>query len=177
MVRVIPLCFAMLTAACGSQPAANDVTSAETVQTSIKLEVPVAKVPPEVMAVALDRVPDLKLASAESETRGGRHYFDIGGTTADGAEIELDIMEEGGLWRVVETQRDIAFNEAPRPVREAARGQAPSFAPTRIIESRQEDGLVIYELYGPAGSNLQGRKVEVKWDGREASVLTEEWPH
>ncbi len=177
MVRVIPLCFAVLTAACGSQPAANDVTSAELVQTSAKQKVPVADVPREVTAVAVARVPDLKLASAESETRDGRRYFDIGGTTADGAEIELDIMEEGGRWRVVETQRDIAFDEAPKSVREAARRHDPSFAPTRVIESQQEDGLVIYELYGPVGSDRQGRKVEVKWDGREASVLTEEWVH
>lgn len=177
MVRVIPLCFAMLTAACGSQPAADDVTSAEPVQTSNKQMVPVAEVPREVTSVALGRVPDLKLASAESETRDGRRYFDIGGTTADGAEIELDIMEEGGRWRVVETQRDIAYSDAPEAIREAARRHDVSFAPTRVIESKQEDGLVIYELYGPVGSDRQGRKVEVKWDGREASVLTQEWVH
>jgi hypothetical protein len=176
MVRLIPLCFAMLTA-CGSQPAANDVTTAEPVQTSNKQKVPVAAVPRDVTAVALARVPDLKLASAESEMRDGRRYFDIGGTTADGAEIELDIMEDGGRWRVVETQRDIAFDDAPEAVREAARSYDVAFAPTRVIESRQEDGLVIYELYGPVGSDWQGRKVEVKWDGREASVLTQEWVH
>lgn len=177
MVRLIPLCFAMFAAACGSQPAANDVTSAEPVQISNKQAVPVAEVPSEVTAVAVARIPDLKLASAESETRDGRRYFDIGGTTADGAEIELDIMEEDGRWRVVETQRDIAIDEAPEPVRAAARGHDQSFAPTRVIESKQEDGLVIYELYGPVGSDRQGRKVEVKWDGSKASVLTQEWAH
>ena len=86
-------------------------------------------------------------------------------------------MEEGGQWRVVETQRDIALSAAPEQVRETARKADVSFEPTRVIESRQQDGLIIYELYGPAGGDPQGRKVEIKWDGRTASVLTSEWAH
>jgi hypothetical protein len=44
-------------------------------------------------------------------------------------------------------------------------------APTRVIESVQADGLVIFELH-------QGeRKIEVKWDGRRAEVLAREWAH
>jgi hypothetical protein len=177
MIRPILPLAAMLVLSCGPQPAANEPAPAAGVQSSGKLAVPVGRVPPEVVAVALERVPDLSLASAEAETREGRRYYDLGGTRADGSEIELDIMEEGRRWRVVETQRDIRFEAAPRAVRDAARAHDVSLEPTRVIESRQEDGLVIYELYAPAGGDPQGRKLEIKWDGRQASVLAREWAH
>jgi hypothetical protein len=173
---MLPWTF-LLVAACGSQPAENQPTPTAEVESSGKQAVPVANVPPEVVRVAIQRVPDLKIASAESETRERRRYFDIGGTRADGSEIELDIMGEEGRWRVVETQLDIAFGAAPQAVRDAARAHDPSLEPTRVIESEQEDGVVIYELFAPAGGDPRGRKVEVKWDGRRASVLAREWAH
>ncbi|WP_121119429.1 hypothetical protein, partial [Croceibacterium ferulae] len=113
-------------------------------------------------------------AEAQAETRDGRRYYDVEGTLPDGTEIEFDIMEEDGVWRVVETQRDIAFADAPDEVRAA---HTAGFAPGRVIESTQADGLVIYELFGEAGGDPEGRKVEVKWDGHRAEVLGEEWAH
>ena len=62
-------------------------------------------------------------------------------------------------------------------MRQAAAARDAGFAPTRVIESVQQDGLVIYELYGPQGGDPQGRKVEIKWDGNRAEVLTREWAH
>ncbi len=177
MRKLLLLSASIAVGACTAEPAANEAAEDATVQTTGKQETAVGDVPADVIAAARQRVPDMKIGAAEAETREGRRYFDIGGTLADGSEIELDIMEEGGRWRVVETQRDIAFAAAPGPVREAARAQDAAFAPTRVIESTQEDGLVIYELYGPAGGDPQRSKVEVKWDGREASVLTQEWAH
>jgi hypothetical protein len=141
------------------------------VETSGKVAVPLAEVPAEVLAAARAARPGFVPAEAEAETREGRRYFDIEGRTAEGAEIEFDIMEENGAWRVVETQRDIAFAAAPPPVQTAARGAVPALAPTRVIESVQADGLVIFEIY-------QGeRKLEVRWNGRNADVLTREWAH
>ncbi len=52
------------------------------------------------------------------------------------------------------------------------REAAGAFAAVRVIESRQSDGLVIYELYD-AGQ----RKLEIKWDGKAAETLTKEWAH
>ncbi|HLL29570.1 MAG TPA: hypothetical protein VK403_01110 [Allosphingosinicella sp.] len=120
------------------------------------------------MAAARAAQPGFTPVEAEAETRDGRRYFDLGGKLEDGSEVESDIMEEGGRWRVVETQRDIPLTAAPEPVRKAA----GSFAAGRVIESRQTDGLVIYELY-----DARKRKLEVKWDGSRAERLTEEWAH
>ena len=147
------------------------------VQSSGKVGTPLAQVPAEVAAAARAAQPDMQIRSAEAETRDGRRYFDIAGVNPDGSEIELDMMEEGGRWRVVETQRDIGFLAAPEPVRAVALAHDPALKPTRVIESRQDDGIVIYELFAPEGGDPQGRKVEVKWDGRQAAVLTSEWAH
>ena len=141
------------------------------VAASGKVAVALADVPAPVLAAARAARPGFIPGEAESETRNGRLYYDIEGRMPDGAEIEFDIVEQDGRWRVVETQRDIAFAAAPAPVRAAALAHDAALVPTRVIESIQADGLVIFELY-------QGeRKIEVKWDGRRAEVLAREWTH
>jgi hypothetical protein len=158
-------------AAGGNRQAAADAPASNRVAASGKVAVALADVPAPVLAAARAARPGFVPAEAESETRDGRLYYDIEGRMPDGSEIEFDIMEQGGRWRVVETQRDIAFSAAPAPVRAAALAHDSALVPTRVIESVQADGLVIFELY-------QGeRKIEVKWDGRRAEVLAREWAH
>jgi hypothetical protein len=168
LLTLVPL---TLVSACGEAAHRGDQ-----VESSGKSEVALAAVPPEVLEAAVTARPGFAPAEAESEMRDGRRYFDIGGTLPNGSEVEFDIMEEGGRWQVVETQRDIAFAEVPTQVRAVAADDA-AFAPTRVIESTQADGLVIYELFGPQGEDPQGRKIEVRWDGTNAERLTAEWAH
>lgn len=166
-MKPFALPLALLLVACAAEGEGEGNKTA----TSGKTEVPLAEVPREVLAAAEAARPGFAPAEAESETRAGRAYYDIGGTLPDGSEVEFDVMEESGAWRVVETQRDIPFAAAPEPVRAAALAKEPGLEPTRVIESVQADGLTIYELY--AGE----RKLEVKWDGAKAELLTEEWAH
>jgi hypothetical protein len=170
-MRKAMIIAALLGAACSPEPASNET------EMSGKTEVALADVPAEVLAAARAAQPEMTPVSAETETRDGRRYYDVEGTLPDGSEIELDIMEEGGSWQVVETQRDIAFAAAPQPVRDAAAAADAGFAPTRVIESVQADGIVIYELFGPGPEGPRARKIEVKWDGARAELLTEEWAH
>ncbi len=163
----IPALYGLAACNQAAAPAQNDSAPNE-VATSGKSEVPLGEVPKEVLAAASAAQPGFTPAEAESETRDGRRYFDVGGKLADGSEVEFDIMEEGGSWRVVETQRDIRLAAAPAAVREAA----ASFPAGRVIESRQSDGIVIYELY-----DSKQRKLEIKWDGKSAETLTKEWAH
>jgi len=149
-------------------PAGQGDSAAGQVATSGKRHVPLAEVPAEVLAAAAAAQPGFTPAQAQAETRDGRDYFDIGGKLADGSEVEFDVVRQDGRWRVVETQRDIALASAPPPVRSAA----GDFAAARVIESRQSDGLVVYELY-----DAQQRKLEIKWNGKRADKLTEEWAH
>jgi hypothetical protein len=164
-------------AGCGAAQTSNMAgnesapTASNRVQTSGKTPVPLDQVPAPVLAAARAARPGFVPAEAEAETREGRRYFDIEGRLPDGSEIEFDIMEANGAWGVVETQRDIPFAAAPAPVQAAARAHDPALAPTRVIESTQADGLIIFEVY-------QGeRKIELRWDGREVRVLDREWAH
>jgi len=175
MSRAFSILLLSALAACSGPSKESSDTA--TAATSGKRDVPVADVPVEVLAAANAAREGFTIREAEAETRDGRSYYDLGGTLPDGTEIEFDVMQEGEQWRVVETQRDVALAETPQPVRAALTGHDAAFTPTRIIESVQADGVVIYELYGPDGSDPQGRKIEVKWDGKSADLLTREWKH
>ncbi|WP_347302224.1 hypothetical protein V5740_09390 [Croceibacterium sp. TMG7-5b_MA50] len=175
MNRILILSLACAACACSpTERAEQTEATGRAVATSGKADVPIAEVPAPVLAAASAAQPGFTPTEAEAETRDGRRYFDLGGTLADGSEVEFDIMEEGGKWRVVETQRDIAFATVPAQVRAA---NDAAFTPTRVIESTQADGIVIYELFGEADGDPQGRKVEIKWDGQRAERLADEWEH
>ncbi len=108
-----------------------------------------AGLPSAVVAAVRAAQPDMTIAEAELKLRDGRRYYDVEGRLPDGSEIELDLLESDGAWAMVEIQRDIAWADAPAPVRAAAAaGRAVN--PVRVIESRQTDGRVIYELSSPA---------------------------
>ena len=131
--------------------------------------------PASLRALAEKSVPGIIIAEAERKERDGRVYYDIEGRRPDGSEVELDVLQDGEEYELVEIQRDIAWADAPAAAQAAAKAQKGAFAPERVIESTQTDGTVIYELFAP------GRKdepaMEVKMAGGKAEVLTERWKH
>ncbi|WOI52402.1 hypothetical protein [Parvularcula sp. LCG005] len=137
-----------------------------------KDSVDISDVPPAVMETATAFRDDINFSEAERETRNGVIYYDLEGLGADGQEWELDIMQDGDSWAVVEMQRDIAESELPPAVMTALRENAPDFVTARIIESTQTDRRIVFEFF-----DADSHKHEVLWDGAEASYLTEEWVH
>ena len=107
--------------------------------------------------------------------RDGRIYYDVEGSLLDGSEIEFDILltEQGP--EIVEIQRDMPWADVPASVRAAAEAAAPGMLPARVIESRQPDGAVIYELFAPGAP--ADPAMEVSLIGGVAAVLAERWPH
>jgi hypothetical protein len=131
--------------------------------------------PAPLSALAEKHVPGITIDEAERKEREGRVYYDIEGRRPDGSEVELDVLQDGAEYELVEIQRDIAWADAPVAARAAAKAQKGAFEPERVIESTQTDGSVIYELFAP------GRKaepaMEVKMAGGKAELLTERWAH
>ena len=172
-----PLVLALTVAACsggdGAQEAANGVlppgpaTNASAV-TADALPAPLRE-------LAERTVPGMTIDEAERKEREGRVYYDIEGRRPDGSEVELDVLQEGEGFRVVEIQRDIDWADAPDAARRAASAAPASFAPERVIESTQTDGSVIYELFAPGRSDEPAMEVRLK-DGK-AEVLRERWEH
>lgn len=137
--------------------------------------VAVADIPPPVLFAVRGAAPGATVTGAEYKEREGRQYFDVAARTKDGAEIELDVLQRGETWAVVEIQRDIAWADAPAPVRKAAASVLAGTAPARVIESRQVGGPVIYELFAPGHPAEPAH--EVMLERGAARVLTEKWPH
>src|SRR3546814_11028352 len=54
--------------------------------------------------------------------------------------------------------RDIAWADAPAPVRAAAAAPADAFTPARVIESTQEDGTIVYELFARSEERRVGKE-------------------
>ena len=138
-------------------------------------EVAAPNLPPEVLTAVNAAVPDMDIKEAERKERDGRVYYDVEGVKADGSEIELDLLEENGAFKVVEIQRDIPWAAAPESARAAAAASPKAFEPVRVIESRQTDGSVIYELF--AAGATERPALEVRVANGQAEVLKEEWPH
>lgn len=134
-----------------------------------------ADLPPAVVAVVQKAAPGVKVTEAELKERENRRYFDVEGVLPDGAEIEFDLLEKDGAWQIVETQRDVAWTATPKAVQDAAKAAAAKVAPVRVIESTQNDGMVIYELFAPGQPKTPA--LEVSWKNGQAKVLAETWPH
>ena len=130
-----------------------------------------ADLPQGVRDAVLAKVPGMKIAETERKERGGKIFYDVEGTRPDGSPVELDLIEEAGKFRVVEMQRDIAWADAPAPVRAAAGAAADAFTPARVIESTQEDGTVVYELFAPGKADEPA--AEVNWKDGKAALRTE----
>ena len=132
-------------------------------------------IPAEVVAVVKAAQPTMTIQEAELKEREGRRYYDVEGTLPGGAEIELDLLQTPKGWEVVETQRDIPWAEAPHLVHAAAAAPSKGVAPVRVIESKQNDGMIIYELFAPGQPKTPA--VEISWKDGVAKLLTETWPH
>jgi hypothetical protein len=140
-------------------------------------EVAVKDIPAAVVTVVKAAAPGMTIKEAELKERADRRYYDVEGVMPDGSEIEFDLLEKNGGWEIVETQRDVAWTSAPQLVRDAAAAAASGKAikPVRVIESKQTDGMVIYELFA-AGKPVEP-SMEVSLKDGKAKVLAEVWPH
>jgi predicted lipoprotein len=138
-------------------------------------KVPAANLPPAVVSSVRAVMPQMTIVQAERKSREGRVYFDVEGRQPDGAEIELDLLQTASGWDVVEIQRDIPWADTPAIARAAALKANPRVAPVRVIESKQMDGKIVYELF--AAGRPETPAMEVLVENGVARVLTEAWPH
>ena len=138
-------------------------------------EVGEAEIPAAVRDLALATIPGMTVSEAERKERDGMVFWDVEGTRPDGSEVELDMLEEDGGYRVVEIQRDLPWDAVPSPVRAAAEARADMFVPERVIESTQNDGTVIYELFRPGQPKEPAAEIALKGD--KAEFLTERWKY
>lgn len=157
--------FAASLAACATSPSTEvEIT-----------ELSAAELPADVRSLAEAAASGFVVNEAQRKVRDGRTYYDVEGELPDGSEIEFDILVTPVGPEIVEIQRDVAWTDVPVAARSAAEAAAPGLMPARVIESRQTDGTVIYELYAPGAPADPAMEVSLI-DGA-AAVLDERWPH
>jgi len=154
---------------------AGDATHKKTVGSSLhkKFNVDLNEVPKGVMSVILSTRPDFKAQEAQKELKHGNTYFDIEGLDASGNEIEFDmLLQDDGSWVIAEIQRDLALDQTPEPVHALYQSKLGSVSPSRIIESDQGGGVIVYEFY--TVENKLEKKYEIKL---QVEFLENEWKH
>jgi hypothetical protein len=123
-------------------------------------------VDPAIAAVVEAAMPGVTITAGAADGAG---EYEVTGM-ASGQEYEFDLMGPDGGWRVVEIQRDIAWGDAPAPVRDVVATAPNAFLPERVIESRQPaDGSVIYELFAAGAPDAPA--MEVRFMEGEAAVM------
>ncbi len=133
------------------------------------------QIPANIRELVAETDPDFTIIEVQKKVRDGRTYYDVEGLRADGHELEFDIMITSTGPVIIEIQQDIDWNDAPVGVRTAANDVSPGLAPVRVIESRQTDGSIIFELFAPGAPSDPA--MEVQWSDGLATVLSERWPH
>jgi hypothetical protein len=152
------LCVLALLAAC-SPPASEPARSAH------------AEAPAEAAALVEQAMPGFSIMSVEREEEGGGIEWEIAGMDANGVAYEFDIMQADDSWSVLEIQRDIPWEDAPQPVRDAVAAAPNGFEPVRVIESRQPaDGSIVYELF-TVEQPAHNAVMEVRFMNGEAEIL------
>lgn len=165
-------------AACS--PAAEDTSSQTAIldeaPAQISTDIDLADLPEGIQEQAEAKIPGMTIQEVQKKEREGKIFFDVEGTRPDGSEVELDMLQsEDGSFVVVEVQRDIAWSDVPDNARAATETVDNMFTPVRVIESVQNDGTVIYELFADGKPEAPSAEVSVK-DGK-AKMLTERWDY
>jgi hypothetical protein len=170
------LLSAALLSACSAAEENGDSAILSGAPEQVTTEIAADDIPAEIKAVAEAKIPGMVIAEVEKKEREGQTFFDVEGARPDGSEVELDMLQgEDGSFTVVEVQRDIAWDDVPADARAATEGVEGMFTPERVIESVQNDGTVIYELFAPGKSDAPSAEIAVK-DGK-AEMLTERWEY
>ncbi|MXO91902.1 hypothetical protein [Pontixanthobacter aquaemixtae] len=168
----LPLAFAL--AACSAET--EDSAILDDAPEQVSTEIDPADLPEGILTVVEEKIAGMTIAEVERKEREGKVFFDVEGTRPDGSEVELDILQnDDGSFTVVEVQRDLAWADVPADARAASEGVDGMFDPVRVIESIQNDGTVIYELFADGKPEAPSAEIAVK-DG-EAKMLTERWEY
>ena len=61
---------------------------------------PLDKVPPDVMKIAVEKLPGVKFDSAYKETKDGKEVFEVRGKTKDGKIRDVEVTADGKVLEV-----------------------------------------------------------------------------
>ena len=156
--------------------ACSQASEAPRVSADVVTEIALSDVPQSVQAVVTAARADFTMTEVLKKERGERVYYDVEGELASGEEIEFDVLMTEAGPQIVEIQRDILWAQVPAGARALVDGANKDGADiVRVIESRQTDDSIIYEIFIAGHKSDPRFEVQVK-DGK-ATLLPERWEH
>ncbi len=146
------------------------------VSADVVTEIALPDVPQSVQELVKAARADFTMTEVLKKERDERIYYDVEGELASGEEIEFDVLMTKAGPQIVEIQRDILWAQVPEEAR-ALVGAAnqDGLEIVRVIESRQTDDSIIYEVFIAGHKSDPRFEVQVK-DGAPA-LLPERWEH
>jgi uncharacterized membrane protein YkoI len=105
-------------------------------------KIPIEDLPKAVLKAAKKAFPEAKIVGAAKETEDGETIYEVM-MKQDGKSIDLAIEEDG---EIEEVEKEIAVEDLPRAVINAARKKFPTGKIEKVEEVSDEDDNVVYEL-------------------------------
>jgi len=132
-------------------------------------EIDLSEVPPAVMEAARNAV-DVEFTYAKTEREPGGLTYELGGETADGLNVEVDLLEDA---TVEEVERELAsMDDVPAEIRNALMADFDDFEAEMIEEIWVNERVLRYEFEGTAGG--EAKVVEVTALGDILDVTDED---
>lgn len=160
--------------ACGNNSVEND--SESRVSADLITEIALADVPSSVSDLVMQANPNFVMTEVLKKERGERTYYDVEGELPNGDEIEFDVLMGASGPEIVEIQRDMDWENVPQAGRvlvDAANEDAAEIS--RVIESTQTDGAIIYEVFIEGYSS--DPRFEIYSKEGEFKLLSTRWEH
>jgi len=126
-----------------------------------------SEVPEAIRAIVQDKLPDIRLVSANTETElDGGYLYEIQGLLPDGRKVEFDIYPDH---RIQEIEIEFTHDMVPGAVFEAIKRKLPGFEPDFVEASHSRSLKVVrYEFVGKLGD--KELDIDVSADGRTIEV-------
>ena len=156
------------TAALGTALALAAPLLAQEVSTD-ETAIDLSEVPPAVLESARNAI-DVEITYARTEQEPGGLTYELGGKTADGLNVEVDLLEDA---TVEEVERELAsMDEVPTEIRDALMADYADFEVEMIEEIWVNERLLRFEFEGTTGE--EARIIEVTALGNVLDVTDEE---
>lgn len=113
-----------------------------------------AEAPAEVLSVITAQDAGFVVRDAVEDASTGARMYVVNGASG-GADVSYRLMHANEGWQIVQSQRDIAWGDAPASVRDVVAALPAAIVPSRTVEVREPgaDG-VIYDLYSGEPESL-----------------------
>ena len=172
----VSICAATLVVGCGKDHDAGHASDSPRASAAEITEIALTDVPADIVSLVQETSPDFEMKEVLRKLRDGRTYFDVEGELPSGDEIEFDVLMTDAGPQIVEIQRDIAWKEVPKKVRKITnKANSEKLDVVRIIESKQTDNSIIYEIF--VEGQKSDPKFEVQVSDGQAKLLAERAIH